>query len=89
VVYAQSVIDDDQVLRAMLSLKHGLKHPHVAIFTEQVVPKTMVEHNQEAYIFYGILNYAISFIPHYDIGEYMLSVGSKYNAIQMPCKTEI
>jgi hypothetical protein len=89
VVYAQSIIDNDKSLKAILSLKHGLKNPHIAIFTEQVVPKTMIEHNKVSYTFYGILDYAISFIPQYKIGEYMLSIGSKYNAMQMHCETEI
>jgi len=75
IVYAQSIIDKDEGVRATLTDRCGFKHPHLAVFPELAIPLTRItcEQTQATYVFHGLLDYGICFIKQQDAE--MLSEG--------------
>jgi hypothetical protein len=79
-VYAQSLIDSDEKLSRSLSVQYAIKQPHVAVFTEVAIPKTRITRASDSYVFHGILDYAIGFIPGREVREFNL--GMLYSTIK-------
>lgn len=61
VVYAQQCIDNDPQLKATLCQTYEIMDPHVAVFTDLPVPKTMIG-SDVTYMFHGFLDFALGFI---------------------------
>ncbi|KAF8907531.1 hypothetical protein CPB85DRAFT_836645 [Mucidula mucida] len=74
VVYAQKIIEQDTVLTSTLRQTYHIMHPHIAVFSEQSIPQTVIACEDTSYTFYGTWDYALGYISVDDITS--LSRGS-------------
>ena len=62
VIYAQAVLDQNEVIKAEIAERFDIDNPHVAVFTHVWIPDTKVQRGNTSYSFYGTLDYGFGFI---------------------------
>ncbi|KAF8688701.1 hypothetical protein AX14_003437 [Amanita brunnescens Koide BX004] len=62
VIYAQSILDSDEMLKHEMDRKHKVSDPHIAVFPELQIPLTTVTCGNNSYAFRGVLDHGIGFM---------------------------